>query len=69
MSGRVSSARSAGSAASMGMISPFFRIMGGMPTTMWMSLAPWSTALQQRSEFHVLPRGWTYDGAACRPPA
>src|SRR6266540_4031569 len=41
----VSSPLRTGSDGSMGLISPFLRIMGGLPTRMWTSLHPWSTAL------------------------
>src|SRR5438552_16968246 len=45
MSPLVSSPLRTGSDGSMGLISPFLRIMGGLPTRMWTSLHPWSTAL------------------------
>jgi hypothetical protein len=38
-------AESTGKDASTGMMTPLRRTIGGLPTTMWMSLQPWLTAL------------------------
>src|SRR5438067_4180 len=51
----VSSADSAGRLGCTGMISPLRRIIGGLSTTMWMSLHPWLTAAFSTCTISMVP--------------
>src|SRR2546426_12695320 len=50
----------------MGLISPFLRIMGGLPTRMWTSLHPWSTALFSTCTRSMVPPAGPAGDAAPR---
>src|SRR2546422_11655702 len=50
----------------MALIAPFLRIMGGLPTRMWTSLHPWSTALLSTSTRSMAPPAGPLGDAAPR---